>query len=353
MAQDGAPFRVGKLPSQFLAEMLSRYTILDPRVVVGPRIGEDVAAIDFGDRYLLAKTDPITFVAEDIGYYAINVNANDIACAGGLPKWFLATILLPENATDERLVSTIFSQLYRACRKLRVSFCGGHTEVTYGLDRPIVVGTMLGEVDKDKLVTTSGARVGDELILTKGIAIEAASIIAREKEEHLKNVFSPEVVQRAQHFLHDPGISVLRDAQVAVAAGEVHAMHDPTEGGLATGLHELAEAAGVGIRVHFERIPMLPEAKLLCEEFGLDPLGAIASGALLIAAPPSSVPAIVRALQQEGIRAAVIGEVVAPEHGVQITYRDTSMPLPRFDQDEITKIFRGADGDENAPTEPE
>jgi hydrogenase expression/formation protein HypE len=337
--QEGGYFQLGKLPAPLLAELLAKYTILDPRVAIGPRVGEDVAAIDFGDRYLLAKTDPITFVAEDIGYYAININANDIACSGGQPKWFLATILLPEKKTDERLVHSIFSQLNRACRKLRISFCGGHTEITHGLDRPIVVGMMLGEVAKDKLVSSSGARVGDQLILTKGIAIEAVSIIAREKEEHLKKVFSAELVQRAQRFLHDPGISVLKDAQVAVASGEVHAMHDPTEGGLATGLHELAEAAGVGIRVDFERIPMLPEAKLLCEEFGIDPMGAIASGALLIAAPPQSAPAIVKALNQEGIRAAVIGEVVPPEQGVQMVYRGTSMPLPRFDQDEITKIF--------------
>jgi len=332
-------FRVGKLPAEFLAEMLAKYTILDPRVAVGPRIGEDVAAIDFGDRYLLAKTDPITFVAEDIGYYAINVNANDIACSGGQPKWFLATLLLPEEKTDPKLVDTIFAQLHRACKKLKVSFCGGHTEVTYGLDRPIVVGMMLGEVGKDKLVRTGGAQVGDQLILTKGIAIEAASIIAREKEEHLRRVFSPELVKRAQRFLHDPGISVLKDAQIAVSAGEVHAMHDPTEGGLATGLHELAQAAEVGIRVDFERIPMLPEAKLLCEEFGIDPLGAIASGALLVASSPSSAPAIVKALEKEGIRAAVIGEVVAKEQGVKMAYQGDIVPLPRFDQDEITKIF--------------
>ncbi len=330
---------VGKLPPALLARLLDQYTISDPRVVVGPRIGEDTTAIDFGDRYLLAKTDPITFVAEDVGYYAINVNANDIACSGGEPKWFLATVLLPEGKTDESLVEKVFQQLHDACAQLGVAFCGGHTEVTYGLDRPIVVGSMLGEVSKDRLVTTGGASVGDDLILTKGIAIEAASIIAREKADYLAATFSEELVNRARNFLRDPGISVLRDARVATQAGEVHAMHDPTEGGLATGVHELADAAGVGVRVWFDRIPMLPEAKLLCDEFGLDPLGAIASGALLIAVAPETSEQVVRALKEAGIRAAVIGKIVPSEEGRVLVFEEQEVPLPRYDQDEIAKLF--------------
>jgi len=330
---------VGKLPAALLAQMLQRYAILDDRVAVGPGIGLDATAIDFGDRYLLAKTDPITFVAEDIGYYAINVNANDIACSGGQPRWFLATLLLPEGETDETQVERLFQQLHDACAQLGVAFCGGHTEVTYGLDRPIVVGSMLGEVSKDKLVTTGGARVGDDLILTKGIAIEAASIIAREKAEVLAERYSEELVERARNFLRDPGISVLQDARVATEVGEVHAMHDPTEGGLATGLHELADAADVGVKVWFDRIPMLPEAKLLCDEFGLDPLGAIASGALLIAVAPETSERVVRALKEAGIKAAVIGQVVPPEEGRQLVIDEQEVPLPRYDQDEIVRLF--------------
>ncbi len=330
---------VGKLPPALLARLLEQYTISDDRVAVGPRIGEDTTAIDFGDRYLLAKTDPITFVAEDIGYYAINVNANDIACSGGEPKWFLATVLLPEGKTDESLVERLFRQLHDACTELGVAFCGGHTEVTYGLDRPIVVGSMLGEVSKDRLVTTGGAVPGDDLILTKGIAIEAASIIAREKADYLAAEFSEELVERARNFLRDPGISVLRDARVATRAGEVHAMHDPTEGGLATGLHELADAANVGVKVWFDRIPMLPEAKLLCDEFGLDPLGAIASGALLIAVTPETSEQVVKELKEVGIRAAVIGKVVPAEEGRTLVLEEQEVPLPRYDQDEIAKLF--------------
>src|SRR5512134_389248 len=179
------PLPPGKLPVEILDRLIRAYTSSIHGVAVGASIGEDAAAIDIGEKYLLAKTDPITFVAEDIGTYAIHVNANDIAAMGGKPLWFLATVLLPEKGTTPELVETIFRQLAAACGKIDVAFCGGHTEVTVGIDRPIVIGTMLGEVEKDRLVTTAGARAGDDILLTKAIAIEGASILAREKGREL------------------------------------------------------------------------------------------------------------------------------------------------------------------------
>ncbi|UCC65859.1 MAG: hypothetical protein JSV36_22485, partial [Anaerolineae bacterium] len=223
---------LGKLPHEQLAHLLERYATDDPHLLVGPGLGEDATVIDlghdFGDRLLVAKTDPITFASDEIGWYAVNVNANDVACMGATPRWFLATLLLPEGRTDDALVERIFGQIGRACAALGISLAGGHTEITYGLDRPIVVGHMLGEVARDRLVTTSGAQVGDVLLLTKGIAVEATAIIAREKAEELAGRFSAGFLARCQSFLRDPGISVVRDAQAALAAGRVHAMHDPT-----------------------------------------------------------------------------------------------------------------------------
>jgi len=223
---------VGKLDMEFLTALLEQYARTDDeRVVVGPRVGEDALVIDFGDRFLVAKTDPITFATDEIGWYAVNVNANDIATTGAICRWFLATLLLPEGRTTKQLVETIFAQMSQACRSLDIALCGGHTEITYGLDRPIVVGQMLGEVEREALVTTDGMRVGDDLILTKGIAIEGTAIIAREKADALANKFRPDFIARCQGFLHDPGISVVADARLATAQARIHAMHDPTEGG--------------------------------------------------------------------------------------------------------------------------
>jgi hydrogenase expression/formation protein HypE len=332
-------FPVGKLNMDLLMALLARYGSANERVVVGPGIGEDAAVIDFGDRYLVAKTDPITFATNEIGWYAIHVNANDIAAMGAVPRWFLATILLPDGKTGQELVEEIFAQLSAACRELDVSLCGGHTEITYGLDRPLVVGQMLGEVAKEKLVTTAGAQAGDEVILSKGIAIEATSIIAREREGDLRGKYPQALIDRSKDFLHNPGLSVVREAEIAVAAGRVHAMHDPTEGGLATGLHELARAAGVGLMIHKEAIPVLPETALLCQEFGLDPLGVIASGSLLITVPPEDSAPVIAALGRAGITAAVIGQVWGRERGVKLEVGGELVDLPWFERDEIARLF--------------
>jgi hydrogenase maturation factor len=316
-------------------------------VVVGPRVGEDAAVLDMGDRYLIATTDPITFVTEDLGWYALVVNANDLAVRGAAPRWFLAVCLLPEGQATEAAVTALFAQLGAACQMHGVALVGGHTEVTPGLDRPIVVGTMLGEVDKARLVTTSGARPGDVLLLTKGVPVEGTSIIARVRAAELRaRGYDDAWLARARGTV--ARLSVVPEALLAAALVPVHAMHDPTEGGVATALWELADAAGVGLVVEAERIPVLAEGAALCREFGLDPLGTIASGALLLALAPADAGTVLHALAREGIEAAFIGRIVPRETGVVLTRGGRPGPLPRFDQDEITRLFarpaRDADG---------
>jgi hydrogenase maturation factor len=337
----GGPLPLGKLKLRQLDRLLKRYTTEGGRVVVGARVGEDAAVLDFGPTYLLAKTDPITFVTDAIGHYAIHINANDIATMGGTPRWFLATVLLPEGKATEEMAEGIFAQLAEACRELDIAYCGGHTEVTYGIDRPIVIGQMLGEVPRDRLITTAGAQVGDAILLTKGVAIEGTSILTRECYDRLLSKYGAAFLDRCKGFLHHPGLSILRDARLALEAGAVHAMHDPTEGGVATGLHELAQAAGVGLRVDHAAIPVLPETATLCGEFGLDPLGLIASGALLLSVPPEEAQPICAHLRSHGIAAAAIGRVVAQEEGVVLMKDGNPQPLPCYEQDELTKVLGG------------
>jgi hydrogenase expression/formation protein HypE len=331
-------YPLGKLPAEHLARLLARHTPADPRVVLGPGVGRDAAVISFGDQYLVTKTDPITFASDEIGWYAVHVNANDVACTGATARWFLATLLLPEGRADPQRVDTIFDQIANACQELGIGLVGGHTEITYGLERPIVLGCMLGEVPPGRLVRPDGARPGDALLVTKGIAVEGTAIIAREKGGDLVDL-DRALLQRCQEFLYDPGISVVRDAAVATAAGEVHAMHDPTEGGLATGLWELGEASGAGLEVDEAAIPVLPETQTLCARLGLDPLGLISSGALLLAVAPGDAAAILAALERAGIVAAPIGRVVEREQGIVLRNTTGKRPLPRFERDEITRLF--------------
>src|SRR5438552_10796636 len=178
------PLLAGKLPPDLLASLLAGAATDDPRVLVGPRVGVDAAVLDFGERVLVVKSDPITFATEDVGWYAVQVNANDLAVMGATPRWFLATLLLPEGTTEDA-VRAIFAPLLGACRELGISLVGGHTEITVGLDRPIVCGHMLGEAAPGELVRSDGARPGDRLLLTKAIPLEATSILARERRAAL------------------------------------------------------------------------------------------------------------------------------------------------------------------------
>ena len=334
---------IGKLGAETLQAIFDKHPLRDPRVVVGPKVGEDAAVIDMGDRYLVATTDPITFATDEIGWYALQVNVNDIAVRGARPRWFLATLLLPPGATTEAAVASLFDQLHAACDELDVALVGGHTEITHGLDRPIVVGAMLGEVAKDRLVTTGGARVGDAVVLTKGVPLEGAAIIAREKEAELRaRGVSPATIRKARNFLRAPGLSVLPEVEIACELAPVHAMHDPTEGGVATALVELADAAGVGLRIDRDRIIVLPEGRTLCEAFGLDPLGTIASGALLMTLAPGDASIVIHALAREGIDCHFIGQVVERGEGLTLVSGSRREPLTAFAQDEISKLFRGA-----------
>jgi hydrogenase expression/formation protein HypE len=304
-------FEVGKLPADILGTLLDRYGGQDERLVVGPRVGEDAAVLDMGDRYLVVKSDPVTFAAEEIGWYLVHVNANDVATMGAAPRWLLLTLLLPEKQADRAMVEEILSQVSQACESLGVVLCGGHTEITYGLQRPIAVGLMLGEVEKPDLVQTAGAQVGDQILLTKGIAIEGTAVLARELGARLAEQLGPELVDRGRRLLKEPGISVVRDAQIVCHVARPHAMHDPTEGGLSTGLWEMAQASGAGISIDARKVYHFPETEAFCAALGLDPLGLLASGALVVSAAPHDAAAMVSALADAGIHAGVIGEVVA------------------------------------------
>jgi hydrogenase expression/formation protein HypE len=336
----GPPLAVGKPPLALLERLLTRFATSDPSVIVGPEVGEDAAVLDLGDRYLVATTDPITFVTEEIGWYAVQVNANDLAVRGARPRWFLLTLLLPEAGADAALLDRLYAEVAAACRTVGAVVVGGHTEITQGLDRPIAVGCFLGEVAAHRLVRTGGAAVGDRILLSKGIALEGASILARSCEARLLEAGIPaSLLARARGFLHDPGISVLRDAEVAGEAARLSAMHDPTEGGLATALLELARAAGVGLSVRREAITVLPECAAMCRALGLDPLGLIASGALLLTCAPDQAGRVLAAWDVRGIAGAEIGVITPAEAGCRLLEASGEGPLPVFDRDEIARAL--------------
>ncbi len=337
MAGDVLP--LGKLPMPLLRQFLRELPRDNPDVVVGPGIGEDAAVIRFGEVTLVFKTDPITFAADDIAWYLVTINANDIACMGGIPEYLLVTFLLPPGTTTAEGAQALFHSLLQACEKNQVTLVGGHTEITHGIDRIIAVGFMVGSLSQHGIIRSSGARPGDAILLSKGVPLEATALLAREFPDRLD--LDAQTLERARNLIYDPGISVRRDALAALSCGGVTAMHDPTEGGLATGLAEIALASGCGLEVHLERIPLIDLASRVLPAFSMDPLGALASGSLIVCCDPGRVEAILEAWGQAGIPGSVIGTMTeAPD---LVLYREGQPgPLPRFASDEITKAFSPA-----------
>lgn len=335
---------VGKLPPDLLADLLAAAPLDDVDVIVGPGIGFDCAVVAVGDRYLVLKSDPITFATDELGWYLVQVNVNDLVTTGAKPRWMLVTLLLPARSTNQSLVTELSNQIYDACRELDIAVVGGHTEVTYGLERPIAVGTLIGEVSPEELVTPAGMTPGDRLILTKGVPIEATSILAREFAAQLADDFTAEDIERAANYLYDPGISVLDDARAALAAGHVTAMHDPTEGGLTAALWEMAEAANLSLVIKPDAVPVPPLAGELCDFFDIDPLAAIASGALLLSVSADDAENVLGALHEQHIAAAIIGE--AEEGPVNVWQEDSGKRtrLARPQRDAIAQLFEAIDG---------
>lgn len=330
---------VGKLPLELQERLLASMPARDDRLMIGPGIGLDCAVIQERETLMVLKSDPITFATNEIGWYLVQVNANDIATTGAVPRWMLLTMLLPANAMTAGSVEKLSQQVYQACQEIGISIVGGHTEITSGLSRPILIGTMIGEVNRENLITPRGATSGDRLLLTKGVPIEATALIAREFPDQLKEILSQEELGQAQDYLYHPGISILPEVHFALNAGRVTAMHDPTEGGLAMALWELAEASQHTILFQPENVPIPPLSARICRFFNLDPLAAIASGALLFTAPPGDALKIQQAIVNQGIPCVEIGAI---EDGPASVWQETSkgrQPYHHPDRDEIAKLF--------------
>src|SRR5512136_3164495 len=213
----------GKIPIDILKEVVFK-NLGAPRseVTLGPTAGVDGAVLDVGTKNAIVSMDPITGAVERIGWEAINVNANDVATFGVEPAFFFSCILLPENA-DSKIIETISIQMHNAAKELGIAIVGGHCESTPGLANPIVVGCIMGLTEKGKYVTAAGAKSGDKIILTKSAGIEGTAILATDREEQLKKVFSQPILDSAKGFYGQ--ISVVKDALTAYRKGGVHAMH--------------------------------------------------------------------------------------------------------------------------------
>lgn len=301
--------RIGKLPNDVLdrliLEPIKKWGIHRSEVLTSPSVGEDCAAVKLGDDICILSTDPITGAAEGIGRLAVNINANDIASAGGEVIGLMVTTLLPADITEAE-IAAITEELYKSANEAGIMILGGHTEVTDAVSRPVISCTAVGRCGR--FVSSGGARVGDKLIMTKYAAIEGTHIIYADNRSFWEDKLTE--AEKAECESLADMLSVAAEGKAAAQAG-ASAMHDVTEGGILGACHEVSECAGLGVTVYEDKIPLLDASRRICSVCGINPLRLISSGSMLICAPDEDK--MLSALEKEGIKATVIGEMTDGE----------------------------------------
>ena len=327
--------KIGKVSETVLKRSIFKqiHTKRD-EVLLGAGVGEDCAAVKLspGEIFVIS-TDPITGTVKDVGMLAIQITANDLASSGAEPVGVMLTVLLPEEV-EEADIREMMRQVEDACAHFHIQVMGGHTEVTRAVTQPVISVTGVGKVREDRLVSTAGAKPGQDILVTKWIGIEGTSIIAKEKEKELLEHFSAAFVDTAKGF--DQYLSVLPDSRIAVEHG-VSAMHDVTEGGIYGALWEVAEASGIGLEIDLKAIPIRQETVEICEYFELNPYYLISSGCMLMAADRGHD--LVRKLEAAGIPAAVIGKAT-DGRARRIWNGGEESYLERPKTDELYKIYQ-------------
>jgi hydrogenase expression/formation protein HypE len=309
--------KLGKLPPEVLEKYLLGMTGAPSKdLVVAPSVGVDFGVVRNGNTQLIVSSDPVTGVKERVGWYAVNVSANDVATSGNRPRFLQSIILLPERATV-RDVAKISSEMHRTSADLGITIVGGHTELTPGLTRPIVITTVFAF--GSSYVTAEDAEEGDAVIITKTAGVEGTGICAADAPG-LSEKLDPRLIRRAKGFFRK--LSVVEEAVAAYSTGAVHAMHDCTEGGVLGAVYEMSRASGLGFELWEEKIPVAPETVEICSALGLDPLRLISSGTLLIAAKPGSESKVLQAVKEAGSKATVIGKFARGKRAIR--HRDGS-----------------------------
>jgi len=305
----------------------------NPRLVLGPGIGRDTSVVRLGKKLVVLTADPVTGTTKHIGEHSVHINANDIAATGARPVWYVCTLLLPLG-TSEKTLARIMSGIDQASRSLGITVAGGHTEVTRGIDRPLIAGFMIGEIG-GRILSSANMRIGDRILMTKTAGIEGTAILASEYSGRLKRI-RRRTVRKAQSFARN--ISIVEEAMGISKTVGVHALHDPTEGGVLNGLWELAEASGLGIEVWADRIPLATETSKICSELGLDPLKLMSSGCLLAAVAPNSVGRVMKALRNREVRVSEVGRVTSQAKGRFFLKGGKKLDLVAVPQDELYKL---------------
>ncbi len=324
----------GKLPVELLDKLL-KLTSKEEEIIVGANTGED-AAIVKGMGKIVLTSDPITFTTDNIASYTIAINGNDIVAMGGIPKYITTTILLPLG-TDSTFVENLFKELKTASENAGIRWVGGHTEVTDAVNRVVVSGNVVGFLT-NRETPTSGANPGEMLVMTKWAGLEGTTILAREKRKLVENLIGKEKTQSVINWINNPGISIIKEGKI-IQDIKISSAHDPTEGGIATGINEIAIRSNVGVRVYYDKINIREETKIICNALNIDPLGLLSSGVLLFTSPSEETEKAIERLRGEGIECSLIGEITEKSQGIVMEKEGKEISIPTYIKDEIIRVL--------------
>lgn len=322
--------KIGKLTNETLKKLILDKLPSAKDVMLTSGVGEDCAAIEFGSEACVLSTDPITGATEAVGSLAVHVSGNDVASSGAKPKYMLATLLIPPDKTEEDIAKVV-DELIKTSEQLGISIIGGHTEITSAVNRIVVSTTVIGRVQKEKLISSSGAQLGDAIVMTKYAGVEGTCIMYGEYPDVLRSVLSDTDKQEAEKLRSY--LSVIKEGMIASEVG-VTAMHDITEGGVYGAVHELCIASDVGCELYSDEIPILESTKKMCSRFGINPKRLIGSGSMLITT--SNTDKLLSTLKESGINGAVIGKVT--EGDITVTEDGVNRILEPPEADELFSI---------------
>ena len=295
--------RVGKLTPKELQEHVFSYLVQRrPEVKLRSALGEDSTILDLGYHFCVKSTDPITGEVDKAGWLAVHVSANEVASNGAEPVCCLMTILMPAGTSME-FIAQVMKDAAQAAKELDIEISCGHTELTAAVNKPVISTTVVGKASKDMLISSDGAKPGDQIVVTKNIGLEGTAILATDAKEYLSTFLSQQDIEEATNML--AAISVVKEGILSTEFG-VNAMHDITEGGLLGALYEMAEGAELGFSIEEEKVPLAAVTNKICQHLGLDVLRFLSSGSMLIATDRGEQ--LLEHLGKAGIESSIIGE---------------------------------------------
>ncbi|MEI6157169.1 MAG: AIR synthase family protein [Atribacterota bacterium] len=328
--ESGKKMKLGKICPEKLQRLVFPYQgKVRPEILYNASLGRDCGIADLGGDLLAATCDPITGTSSHLGFFAVNVVANDLICGGAEPVAILVSLILPPDTPDTH-IEEIMKEIDEECQKLQISVLGGHTELSDAVNRTIIHCSGIGRAQKGNLPDVEKVRPGDSIVITKGAGIEGTAILAHSHQESLQKKYGDFFVTRSQDFLRF--LSVVPEGKIALPF-QPHCLHDATEGGLLGALWEVCEGQKLGFEIEESAIFIPPETRELCDFFGMDPLKLISSGTLIIFTDePEPVMAH---LTQAGIPSFQIGTIAREKDKIIKKPHGTRETITECPQDEL------------------